>query len=262
LIHGSGEYGTTGMYAVDLVGGDSLGTNIASPAVFASAAGTIDYVCTDDTSVAVRTHDDASDDTFVYAHLLDNANLEMDHSFAAGEQIGSLKYGAFDDTCGWAQQGPLIYHVHWMFEPSGGGYQVGGYTILLSDKKFHKGNAAIGSGGFIINLGSSGGVDDPPPAVTVPSIWDNVVYAIVSVVKGVAALLPDHNSVSVILRGGLNAIVLFFRLAWLLLRGRLNLAPLAVIALFVLAFRVPYTVTWLIFWGVRVFRILKQTIAF
>jgi hypothetical protein len=43
-VHGSGEYGTSGMLAVDLVGGDDLAGSMFASA-FASDAGTVDYVC-------------------------------------------------------------------------------------------------------------------------------------------------------------------------------------------------------------------------
>lgn len=268
LVHGLGDYGTSGMYAVDLVGGDSLGTNVASDTIFASAAGTVDYVCTDGTSVAIRTHNSSSDDTFVYAHLLSNSNLTMSHVFAANAMLGALKHGGFSDTCGWAEQGPTIYHVHWMFEPSGGSYAVGGYTILLSDKKFHTSQGAIGSGGWLSNssanpgtgTGTGTGADDPGGATDiVPSFWDPVVAAIVGFVTSTLALLPDHNSASVMLQGAFNAVVLFFRLTWVLVRGNLNLTPIMLIAGFLLLIRVPFAITWLVFFAIRVVRVLKQT---
>ena len=263
LIHGSGDYGTSGMYAVDLVGGDSLGTNVASSTVYASAAGEIDYVCADDVSVAVRTYNEATDDYFVYAHLLDNASLELETVFTSGQAIGALRYGTFDDSCGWAEQADSNYHIHLMFEPSGGAYKVGTYTVLLSDKKFHSGDKTYGAGDWIFNNYVHSGYDDPSGAGSyVPSIWDNIVSGIVVFITGTGNLLPAHNSTSAILRGVMNTVVLFFRLTWILLRGNLNLAPIAVIALFLIGVRIPFWTIKLIFWGIRVFRLLKQSIAF
>jgi len=263
LIHGSGDYGTTGMYAVDLVGGDSLGTNVASRNIYASALGTVDYVCDDDTSVAVRTVDEGADNTFVYAHLLTNANLVAEHEFAVGAVIGALRYGAFDDTCGWAEQAADIYHVHWMFEPASGTYAVGGYTILLSDGMFHTASTSIGSGGWIINNASGSGADDPGgTGAFAPSIWDAVVGAISKFVNGIASLLPDHTSASALLGATFNTIMLFFRLVFVLVRGKLNLVPIVAILVYLFATRISQGAVWFVFWAIRVIRLLKQTIAF
>lgn len=262
LIHGEGDYGTTGMKAVDLVGGDSLGTNVASRNIFASAPGEIDYVCADDHSVAVRVVNAPTSDTFVYAHLLDNATLEMSHPFTTGQGIGALRYGAFDDTCGWADQGPTIYHVHWMFDPdAAGAFAVGGYTILLSDSKFHTANTTIGSGGWITNNVAPVGNDDTGTGAPAPSFWDNVVAAVVSFVNGTAALFPPHNSGSSMLVGTINTVSLVFRLIFVLVRGELNLTGLFLVAAFMLAIRIPNALIWLIFWGIRVFRQIKTAFA-
>lgn len=259
LVHGLGDYGTSGMYAVDLVGGDSLGSNVASSNVFASTAGTVDFVCSDDVSAAIRTYNSATDDHFVYAHLIDNANLELDHVFAPGGGIGSLRYGSFDDTCGWADQGDDVYHIHWMFEPSGGGYRVGQYLITLGDKKFHTASTAIGSGGWILNTITGTGVDDPGAGNTqTPNIWDGIVQAIGGVVTYMATtVLPPHTTLE-LLRGVTNTILLMFRLAWILVRGNLNLTIPAALLIAVINFRILLYFPQVTFWAIHVIRHIKQ----
>src|SRR6185369_3414847 len=71
-VHGVGysSYGT-GMLALDLVSGPDLGSNASRNFVYASANGTVDYVCTDDTSDTIRVNDGAGN-KFMYAHLVDN----------------------------------------------------------------------------------------------------------------------------------------------------------------------------------------------
>jgi hypothetical protein len=262
-IHGAGDYGTSGMRAVDLVGGTGLGNNVASSTLLASGAGTVDYVCADDNSVAIRTYNSATDDYWLYAHVLDNASLEMDHVFAAGAVIGTLRSGAFDDDCGWAEQDDTIYHVHWMFEPASGAYRVGAYTILESDGKFHAGNNVYATGSWISNTGSPGnGVDDPPAGTTgtVPSFWDTVIGGMVSAASGAASVLPPPTAgITTVIHTARNSVSLFFRLTWILLRGNLNFAWTAIALGIVIAVRLLVAVPWTAMLIVRILRVLKQT---
>ena len=261
LVHGEGDYGTSGMRAVDLVGGTSMGTNVANDIVYASGSGHIDYVCTGTSTIAVRTYDGATHNYWLYAHLLPNSSLEISHVFAAGSPIASLMHGPINDSCGWADQAASQYHVHWMFEPAGGAYKVGSCTLMISEQKWHCGSDIIGSGGWLTNNASGTGEDDPSGG-SAPSIFDNIVMAIVTFSTGTANLMPAHNSPGAILRGVINTVVMFFRLAWILLRGNLNLAPIAIIFLFLIAERTGFGIIWLVFWVIRVIRLLKQTIFF
>lgn len=261
LIHGSGDYGTSGMYAVDLVGGEAMGTNVASRNVWASARSTISVKCVDDLSVAIVTYDtNPGTNDFVYAHLLDNANLEIEQTFEIGQGVGALRYGSFSGDCGWADQGSTMYHIHWMFRPDDrGAFQVNQYTILLDDQKFHTATETIGAGGWIVNLIGPNG-DGPPGGENNwgTSVWDNIVTAAISMVNGVASLFPDHNSGAVFIVAAINSIDLMTRLAWVLVRSTLNLAPLALVIAYVIASRSFMAIVWLIFWGIRTFRVIKQ----
>lgn len=251
-VHGSGDYGTSGMVAVDLVGGASLGSNVMSDHVYASDTGTIDYVCNDGTSVAVRTYNSSTGDYFLYAHLLDNANLTNGTAFTKGAVIGSLKHGTFNDSCGWAEQDPDIYHVHWMFTPTSGSFRAENYTLNTSDQKWYNGNTAIGTGGWLQNTYIvGGGGDNPTGSTQAPSFWDNIVNAIVAFVSTTLAPLPEHTSPTDLLRMLVNGIDLVFRLTYVFARGNLNLVPMFIIIGIVLIFRLLLSVFWVIWWVVR-----------
>lgn len=230
-VHGSGDYGTSGMLAVDLVGGDGMGASSMPPYAYASDGGAIDYVCDDGTSVAIRTHNSSTGDYFLYAHLLDNSNLAIGHEFGQGELLGSLKYGTFDDTCGWAQQQATQYHIHWMFIPSGGKFQVGSCTLKVSTQVWDcggetikTGNYLTGGGGFA-NPGNTSGTSGAGSAVTDPTFWDYILVALVAIVDPFKKMLPSHTSFAyVYMISNVSDIVI--RLGWVLVRSNINLGPM------------------------------------
>ncbi len=263
LVHGEGDYGTSGMYAVDLVGGPSLGSNVASSSIFASAAGTVDYVCADDHSTAIRTYDAVADNTFVYAHLIDNELLVLDQVFSTGNLIGALQPGTYDDDCGWTEQDPDIYHIHWMFEPADGLYRVGNYTIKLSDKKIHAGDKVYGAGSWILNDSSGTGYDNPGStgsAGGTPNFWDGITRAIVLRAAKIADALPRPNTAVIsTIHSAATTASLFFRLTWILVRGSLHLSFLWLIFGAIIAVRMAFLVPWLVMWVIRVVRQIKQT---
>lgn len=265
-IHGLGDYGTSGMYAVDLVGGTSMGSGVAGPIVYAADGGTVDYVCNDDTTVAIRTHNGTTGDYFVYAHMLDNANLLIDHVFGHGGAIGTLKSGKFTDTCGWADQANSVYHLHFMFKPSNGSMKIAGYTLTFSDKKFHTADKAIGTGGWLAGGGGGGGGLDDPSAIHGSSggfnFWDQFLLGIVTFVTGTSNLMPEHNSPTVFLHSVFNTIVLVMKLAWILLRNNINLGLTTFLLLSAFAVNGFTWIIYAIFWVIRVVRLIKQTIAF
>jgi hypothetical protein len=205
-IHGSGDYGTSGMVAVDLVGGDTLGTNIAPPTVYASASGTISYICTDGTSVAVQVTNGT--DTFIYAHLVDNANLTIGHAVTKGVPFASITYGSYTDECGWASQSATSYHLHWMFAPDSGFFQTEGYVLDTSTGVFTRGTETVNKLGYLTASGGSSVIidnpDDPingpvlvidpynPANITLSGghIWDNIIMGLFQAMGNFASTLP------------------------------------------------------------------------
>jgi len=206
-VHGSGDYGTTGMLAVDWVGGDDMGVGVASADVYASYDGTIDYTCDDGTSQAIRVTD-GGDNVFVYAHLVIDSGLTVGKTFARGAHIGQLVYGSFNDTCGWASQKDNHYHVHWMFKPSNGYYQAEGWVLNVSGGKWASGSSSIGVNEWMTS-GQTTGTDNEDDATTTlgmdknghlsgiggQHVWDFIVAGVYNLVNQLASkILPEHQA--------------------------------------------------------------------
>lgn len=240
-IHGDGDYGTSGMFAVDLVSGSDLGRSAAPDQAYASDAGTIDYVCTDGDDTAVRTHNDTTDDYFIYAHLVTNDNLAVDTDFARGALIGSLKHGTFSDDCGWAEQKDTHWHLHWMFTPANGAFQAEGCILTFSDKKWHCGTKVLGTGQWLIGGGgTSSGHDDPAGesgysggnANVESSLWDYMIVGLAFIIDPFFKLVPEHQGLNFVYTI-YNTVDLFFRLLYVFFYGNINLLPLITIVLFI-----------------------------
>ena len=129
-VHNNGFI--SGWKAVDFISDGNTGQGHAPNSLRAAASGTISYVCNDGTSVAIRIGD------LMYTHLLYNGNLYTGHYFNQCDELGQLKPGSFNNTCGYANQSPGWFHVHWGF-PDTGSFQAEGWTLSLSDEKWRKG---------------------------------------------------------------------------------------------------------------------------
>lgn len=260
-VHGSGDYGTSGMLAVDLVGGDDLSGSMFDTA-YASDAGTVDYVCDDGVTVAVRTYNATTGDYFLYAHLLDNANLTLSHEFGKGELLGSLKYGNFDDSCGWAEQQDDHYHIHWMFVPSGGFFQAEGCILDESTQKWTCGTNVIGIGGQLYGgIGSGTGMDDVDTVGSGTNnetgFWDYALIGFVSIFdRGILKLLPTHQSPTAIIGALYNIIRIMLRVVWTLTRFNINLGPLFALVLVAIGFKLLMGAVYLVFAVLRTIKAL------
>lgn len=244
-VHGSGDYGTSGMVAVDLVSGDGLGAGAAPPYAYASDAGTIDYICDDGTTVAVRTHNASTGDDFIYAHLLDNASLVMSGAFTRGQLLGSIKYGTFDDDCGWAQQRDTNYHIHWMFEPNGDTFQAEGCILRVSAKKWTCGTKEIGTGEWIQGGGGFGfGGDEFASGQVEMSFWDYLVFGFINFIRGsLFSILPTHNEFEFFYQV-LSSVRLVIRIAYVLLRANVNLTPIVVAIIYGIVVNAIMSTAW------------------
>lgn len=258
-VHGEGDYGTSGLVAVDLVGGDDLPGSMF-PSVYASDTGTIDYVCDDGTSVAVRTFNATTGDYFIYAHLKNNANLTVSHSFSKNALVGELVYGTFNGSCGWAEQKDNHYHVHWMFQPSGGHYRAEGCVLDMASKKWTCGTQTVGIGGKLYGGGGSGtsgsGLDDPGTNSSVANsetgFWDYLLIGFVSIFdRGILKLLPQHNSPTAPLIAIFNIIRIMLKIAWTLTRFNINLGPIMTLALVTISAKLIFGAIWLVFAIIR-----------
>lgn len=260
-VHGDGDYGTSGMLAVDLVGGDDLSGSMLA-AAYASDAGEVDYVCDDGVSVAIRTYNATTGDYFLYSHLLDNENLVLSHEFEKGDLLGSLKYGNFNDSCGWAEQQDDHYHIHWMFSPSGGFFQAEGCVLQVSTQKWTCGTNVIGIGGQLYGgVGSGTGIDD----VTTPGggtnketgFWDYTLIGFVSIFdRGLLKLLPTHQSPTAIIGALFNIVRIMLRVVWTLTRFNINLGPLVALILIAIGFKLLMGAVYLVFAVLRTIKAL------
>lgn len=256
-VHPAG-YGTSGMNAVDLVGGDAMGASVMGPKVYASDTGTVDYVCDDGTSVAIRTYNSTTGDYFIYAHMLDNASLAMDQEFTRGQYIGALKYGSFNPSgtnCGWASQGDNQYHVHWAFVPSGGIYQVGACTLTISTQKWNCGGKVTAVGGYLTGGGgynsagtaggNASGRSGAGETVTDPTFFDYVLTGILNIAdRGILKLLPSHNAFEYTYLL-FNTVQVVMKIVWVLVASNINLGPLAAVLLLGIGIRLIFGVAWL-----------------
>ncbi|HEY3289268.1 MAG TPA: PA14 domain-containing protein, partial [Anaerolineae bacterium] len=118
--------------AVDFLSDGDISAGHAPNSLQAAAPGSINYVCDDGTSVAVRIGD------LLYVHLMSNPRLKVGASFAAGEELGQMRLGWFNSICGYADQAPNWFHVHWAF-PTGDTFQAGGWTLNLADGVWRRG---------------------------------------------------------------------------------------------------------------------------
>jgi hypothetical protein len=140
-VHNAGYnpiWGTGSWKAVDFVSDGNTSAGHAPNRLFAAATGAIGGVCNDGTSVAIKI------DNLIYAHLLNNNNLTTGHYFNQGDEMGQLRSGAFNASCGWAPGQPANqFHVHWGF-PDTGSFEAGGWTLNLSDQLWRRGSETRG----------------------------------------------------------------------------------------------------------------------
>jgi hypothetical protein len=233
--HGAG-FGTPNAKAVDWVSGADYGSNAANDSVYASDAGVIDQVCTDGTTVAIRTLNSSTGDYFIYLHLKANSSLEIDQSFSRGSTIGTLRHGKFNDNCGWADQADNHWHVHWGFVPAGGAFQAEGCILTVSSNKWDCGGHNVSPGEWTMSDGggSDGGTDDPgsgPPS----GFFDYLINGGISFMETVfVSKLVTHNDDAYIATVLGNGIIVVFVITYVLLKGSVDLWPVLYVILAIL----------------------------
>lgn len=149
-IHENGFSGVvSGWKAVDMLSDGDTAAGHAPNRLLASETATINYVCNDGTSVAVRMGN------FFYTHLVYNTNLYYGKTFNQGDEMGQMKSGTFSENCGYANQGSNWFHVHWGFPNSD--LPVGDWTLSMTTQNWTNGSTTISPGNGWITSGSSGG---------------------------------------------------------------------------------------------------------
>ncbi|MBK9711483.1 MAG: hypothetical protein IPO81_09180 [Kouleothrix sp.] len=177
-VHDNGFAGVvSGWKAVDMLSDGNTSAGHAPNRLLAAASGTISYVCraAGQDSVAIRIGD------LMYTHLLDNSNLYVGRSFTQGDELGQLKTGSFNQTCGYANQLANWFHVHWGF-PNTGSFQAEDWTLSLSDGLWHRGTETRGINSWLQAAGST-----PPscnPSADQIALFVDANYGGQCVVKG------------------------------------------------------------------------------
>jgi hypothetical protein len=192
--------------------------------VYAVTAGVVDYVCSDSTTTLIRTYNSTTNDYFIYAHMLDNANLEMDHAFSAGALIGNLKYGSFDDTCGWAEQKASNYHLHFGFQAANNAMRMENCILDTNTEKWTCGTKTVSSGQFLIGGGGGGGGGGTGETTFQPGLWDYMVGAFVGIFRtAIVNRLPNHEEMQFV-NVLYSSIRLTLQVAYVMVRSNINLA--------------------------------------
>jgi hypothetical protein len=142
-----------GWKAVDFLSDGNTAAGHAPNRLLAAAAGTIDYVCDDGSSEAIRIGD------LLYVHLALDEELVVGRSYDQGQEIGQLKPGPFNGRCGWTSQPANWFHLHWGF-PGGASFQAGGWTLDLGDGLWRRDEETRGTGGWFT---AEGEPPDPSP---------------------------------------------------------------------------------------------------
>ena len=113
--------------------------------------------------------------------------------------------------CGWAEQGPTEYHLHFAFLPDSGYFNIGGCTLSIANSDFICGSNNIYALGVLTNGGDSSippqpttgpGTPSPtpypggnePPAMGGEHLWNGLVLAFVGLFDNTAeSILPSHT---------------------------------------------------------------------
>lgn len=149
-FHGSATYGergvhdcgfSTGWKAVDLLPSENM--------VYASAAGTVSYVCRDSNQVALKVGDN------LYTHLKDTGQKVGDQYYQ-GQAIGPMVTGSFNTACGYAEQAADHYHVHFCFVPdANGNFLADGYNLNINTGVWTKDGKTTQTGDQLVASGVS-----------------------------------------------------------------------------------------------------------
>lgn len=203
-----GVHTSWGLYSVDFFGGSNWGADVFSEA-YAATDGDIIWYCDDGTQVTIKIHGPSGD--MVYAHLQPgNANLFNGGKVYQRRSLGGLVSGDIAaSSCGYADQPNDQYHLHWGFEPNGGGgdsLMVEGCFLTISTEKWQCGSTyIIGIGGWLVAGNTETPPDDPDDPGDDPGglvmggghIWDGPVSAIIEIFKVlVVAFLPNSIGLS------------------------------------------------------------------
>lgn len=257
-VHAAGGGGAyaTGFEAVDFLGGDDMGAGVATNRVLAAATGEVDYVCQDSSTVTIRT-ETPTGEFYIYAHLLDNSSLIEGYTFYQGDTIGFLRYGTFDNTCGYANQQADHYHLHFGFKPASGSFQMQNCILSISTEKWTCGTEIVSPGNMLKNLGSTLTEGDDASAYSNQmSFFDYLLMGGSQLVQTLLIdHLPDHES-NAFLYAIYNAVNVSVRIARVMVYQNISLSWFMAALTFSLGVKGVFIIAELVAFGLKAFKSL------
>jgi hypothetical protein len=182
----SAQYGMSGVHSCgfQLNGWQAVDFFPAEDMIYSSKAGEINYICRDNTQVAIRIGDN------LYTHLADGGQLVGD-TYAQGQAISGMVPGTFNDTCGVSNQSAQAYHVHFCFYPTHDVWAADGYTLSTITGNWTKNGETYEPLEYLTADWSNAGVVLGP--VAGGNIWDSVTGGVTSMVGHTVEALPAHT---------------------------------------------------------------------
>jgi hypothetical protein len=181
--------------AVDFLGSDNGGSTIMPAYVYAAESGTVTYVCNGTQNMGVVITGSIK---LGYWHITPATNITLGQTFQAGQMIGPLQYGSFNEACGHATQNANTYHIHFAFPH--GDLNIGGCYLSSTTGIFTCGTKTYGKQGTIPNGGGVSNPVNPPgpfdgPVVGGDSIWDGVINGFNDIVGTLSQNFPAHTAI-------------------------------------------------------------------
>lgn len=180
--------------AVDFVSGSDFGGSAAPDTVVAAATGTIIATCRDSTSMAIVV--DSYGSRFVYAHLQIDGSLTKGREITQGEPFGVLVWGDFTGACGYADQEPDHYHLHFGMPSDTDQWRLEDCTITFSANSWDCDGTTVEPGDWFPiaegNPWTGGGGKN-----TFSNFWDHMLSGWVNMILTVFSGMPDHKSANI-----------------------------------------------------------------
>lgn len=187
------QYGTLGVHdcgfslngwkAVDLFPSENM--------VYTTLAGEVNYVCRDNTQVALRIGNN------LYDHLQDNGQ-QVGDTYGQGAPLAPLVPGTFSAPCGYADQQPDHYHVHFCFVPNpAGAWAADGYAINVNNGNWVKGNDTVAPGGILTANWTSANGEYIPSPTGGANFWDYAAGGVTLAVSKILPNFPTHQAMGI-----------------------------------------------------------------
>lgn len=177
-VHDCG-FSLNGWLAVDFFPSENM--------VYSTQGGDVSYVCRDSHQVALRIGEN------LYTHLEDTGQVIGDH-YDQGQALAAMIPGTYDDTCGYADQQPENYHVHFCFIPNQvNRWSADGYSLWVGDGNWYKdGLDPVSTLGTLTADWATAGTDIPGPAAGT-NFWDLITGGLIDMFNVATEPLPEHE---------------------------------------------------------------------